>query len=109
MKPWFEGGQTPLVQRLPPMGGFTNIFKIHYTPVNLNRLVGFGAGAEVSPQTLVESGIIKTTREPVVILGDGDLHRPLQVKAHRLSKSARAKILAAGGTVEVLPMGQKIE
>jgi large subunit ribosomal protein L15 len=94
---------------LPPIGGFTNIFKVHYKPVNLYRLDGFEAGAEVSPTTLAESGIIKSVREPVVILGSGELDRPLQVKAHRLSKSARAKILAAGGSVEMLPIGQKIE
>jgi len=104
VKPWFEGGQTPLVQRLPPIGGFTNIFKVYYKPVNLGRLDRFGAGAEVSPTTLAESGIIKSDREPVVILGDGELDRPLNVKAHRLSKSARAKILAAGGSVEILPL-----
>lgn len=110
VKPWFEGGQTPLVQRLPPIGGFTNIFKVHYKPVNLERLDRFEAGAEVSPVTLAQSGIIKSIREPVVILGGGELDRPLQVKAHRLSKSAQAKILAAGGSVEILPLqGQEAE
>jgi large subunit ribosomal protein L15 len=102
VKPWFEGGQTPLVQRLPPIGGFTNIFKVHYTPVNLDRLDRFEAGAEVSPMTLAEAGIIKSAREPVVILGRGEVDRPLQVKAHRFSKSARTKILGAGGSVETL-------
>jgi large subunit ribosomal protein L15 len=109
VKPWFEGGQTPLVQRLPPLGGFTNIFKVRYTPVNLNRLDGFDSGAEVSPETLVESGIVKTIHEPVVILGTGDVDRPLTVKAHRLSRSARSKILAAGGTVEILSVTQGAE
>jgi large subunit ribosomal protein L15 len=110
VKPWFEGGQTPLVQRLPPIGGFTNIFKVRYKPVNLERLDRFEAGAEVSPVTLAQSGIIKSVREPVVILGGGELDRPLQVKAHRLSKSAQAKILAAGGSVEILPLqGQEAE
>ncbi|MEA3344775.1 MAG: 50S ribosomal protein L15 [Chloroflexota bacterium] len=103
VKPWFEGGQTPLVQRLPQIGGFINPFKVHYKPVNLDRLDRFGSGAEVSPMTLAEAGIIKSAREPVVILGRGELDRPLQVKAHRFSKSAREKILAAGGSVEVLP------
>jgi large subunit ribosomal protein L15 len=110
VKPWFVGGQTPLVQRLPPIGGFTNIFKVRYKPVNLERLDRFEAGAEVSPVTLAQSGIIKSVREPVVILGGGELDRPLQVKAHRLSKSAQAKILAAGGSVEILPLqGQEAE
>ena len=105
VKPWFEGGQTPLAQRLPPIGGFTNIFKVHYRPVNLDRLGRFEAGMEVSPLALADAGIIKSGREPVVILGRGELNRPLRVRAHRFSRSARAKILAAGGSVEILPLG----
>jgi len=107
VKPWFEGGQTPLVQRLPPIGGFTNIFKVHYKPVNLDRLGIFEAGAEVSPTTLAEMGILKSPREPVVILGRGEIDRPLRVKAHRFSKSAQAKIVAAGGSVEILPLQER--
>ncbi len=102
--PWFEGGQLPLVRRLPQKRGFTNIFKVHYTPVNLDRLDRFKAGAEVSPTTLAEAGIIKSPKEPVVILGRGEVNRPLTVKAHRFSASAREKILAAGGSVEILPL-----
>jgi large subunit ribosomal protein L15 len=94
----------PLVRRLPHKRGFTNIFKVHYTPVNLDRLDDFSAGDEVSPATLAEAGIIKSSQEPVVILGHGELDRPLMVKAPRFSKSAREKILAAGGTVEVLSL-----
>jgi len=105
VKPWFEGGQTPLAQRLPPIGGFTNIFKVHYRPVNLDRLSPFEAGTEVSPSALADAGIIKSGREPVVILGRGKVNRPLRVRAHRFSRSARAKILAAGGSVEILPLG----
>jgi large subunit ribosomal protein L15 len=104
VKPWFEGGQTPLVQRLPPIGGFTNIFKVQYKPVNLDRLEGFEAGAEVSPETLAEAGIIKSPQEPVVILGRGEIDRALRIKAHRFSNSAQEKILAAGGSVEALPL-----
>jgi large subunit ribosomal protein L15 len=104
VRPYFEGGQLPLVRRLPQKRGFTNIFKVYYTPVNLDRLDGFAAGDEVSPATLAEAGIIKSPREPVVILGRGELDRPLVVKAPRFSESAEEKILAAGGTVEVLPL-----
>jgi len=104
VRPYFEGGQLPLVRRLPHKRGFVNIFKVHYTPVNLDRLDAFGAGDEVSPVTLAEAGIIKSPREPVVILGRGELDRPLVVKAHRISASAREKILSAGGTVEVVPL-----
>jgi len=104
VRPYFEGGQLPLVRRLPHKRGFTNIFKVHYTPVNLDRLDDFAAGDEVSPTTLAGAGIIKSPREPVVILGRGELDRPLTVKVSRFSKSAREKILAAGGTVEVVPL-----
>ena len=101
--PYFEGGQLPLVRRLPFKRGFTNIFKVQYTPVNLYRLNRFEANQEVSPQTLAEAGIIKSAKLPVVILGQGEVDRPLVVKAHRFSASAQAKIEAAGGTVEKLP------
>jgi large subunit ribosomal protein L15 len=100
--PYFEGGQLPLVRRLPYIRGFTNIFKVHYVPVNLYRLDGFGADDEVTPETLAAAGIIKSPNLPVAILGDGEIERPLAVKAHRFSSSARAKIEAAGGTVEEL-------
>jgi len=102
VRPYFEGGQLPLVRRLPHRRGFTNIFKVYYTPVNLDRLDEFTAGDEVSPADLAEAGIIKSPREPVVILGRGELDRPLTVKAHRFSASAREKILAAGGSAKVL-------
>lgn len=104
VRPYFEGGQLPLVRRLPQKRGFTNIWKVYYEPVNLDRLDHFEAGSEVTPQTLAEAGIIKSPSEPVVILGRGDLDRALTVKAQRFSASARAKIEAAGGTVEELPL-----
>ncbi len=102
--PYFEGGQLPLVRRLPFKRGFTNIWRVEYTEVNLDRLDKFESGAEVSPEALYEAGIIKSAKKPVVILARGDLDRELAVKAHRFSTSARAKIEAAGGTVEVLPL-----
>jgi len=101
--PYFEGGQLPLVRRLPFRRGFTNIFKVHYVPVNLCRLQAFAADAEVSPETLTAAGILRSPSLPVAILGHGELDRPLQVKAHRVSASARAKIEGAGGSVEELP------
>ena len=101
--PYFEGGQLPLVRRLPVKRGFTNIFKVHYVPVNLCRLDEFKADAEISPATLAAAGIIKSAELPVAILGHGELERPLVVKAHRFSSSARAKIEEAGGSVEELP------
>ena len=101
--PYFEGGQLPLVRRLPFKRGFNNIFRVQYVPVNLYRLDGFAANAEVSPNTLAAAGIIKSPSLPVAILGHGEVDRPLVVKAHRVSSSARAKIEGAGGSVEELP------
>ena len=73
--PYFEGGQLPLVRRLPFRRGFTNIWRVEYAEVNLDRLDDFGDGAEVSPKTLREAGIIKSAIKPVVVLGRGDLDR----------------------------------
>jgi len=101
--PYFEGGQLPLVRRLPVKRGFTNIFKVQYVPVNLYRLEEFEADAEISPATLAAAGIVKSAELPIAILGHGELERPLIVKAHRFSSSARAKIEEAGGSVEELP------
>jgi large subunit ribosomal protein L15 len=104
--PYFEGGQLPLVRRLPFRRGFTNIHRINYKPINLSRLQEkFGDGKqEVTPETLIEAGIIKRSDKAVAILGDGELEAALTVKAHRFSKSAKEKIESAGGTVEVLPL-----
>jgi len=100
MKPGFEGGQLPLIKRLPRKRGFTNIFRIEYSVVNLARLNVFEPESEVDPEKLVTAGIVKSLRRPVKILGEGDIDRPLSVKAHKFSAAARAKIEAAGGTVE---------
>jgi large subunit ribosomal protein L15 len=101
--PYFEGGQLPLVRRLPYKRGFKSIFGVQYVPINVGRLDGFAANDEVSPETLAEAGIIKSPSLPVAILGHGDLEQPLVVKAHRFSASAQAKIEEAGGSVEKLP------
>jgi large subunit ribosomal protein L15 len=101
--PYFEGGQLPLVRRLPYQRGFRNRYKVYHRPINLKRLDVFPAGAEVDPVALAEVGLIERASLPVVILGDGDLDRALTVKAHRFSASARAKIEDAGGTVVELP------
>jgi len=100
--PLFEGGQLPLIKRLPYMRGFTNIFKKQYSPVNVDRLNAFEADAEVTPTSLREAGIVKKAKIMIKVLGDGELSRPLRVSAHGFSKSAREKIEAAGGTVTVL-------
>ena len=104
--PYFEGGQLPLVRRLPFRRGFNNIHRIEYKPVNLDRLQEkFGESQqEVTPESLVEAGIIKRSDKAVAILGRGEVSSALTIKAHRFSKSAQEKIEAAGGTVEVLPL-----
>lgn len=104
VRPYFEGGQLPLVRRLPHLRGFTNIWRVEYTPVNLERLNDFAAGSVITPEALVEAGIIKSAREVVKILGNGEVDRPLMIKAHKFSASAREKILAAGGRIEELTL-----
>lgn len=105
VRPYFEGGQLPLVRKLPFARGvgFRDPWRVRFTPVNLKRLAGFQKGSDVTPEALVEAGVIKRADELVVILGRGELKHPLTVKAHRFSDSARAKIEAAGGVVEELP------
>ena len=97
----FEGGQTPLFQRLPKRG-FTNRFRKEWAEVNVKTLNRFAAGTIVTPELLQEKGIIKSLRSGVKILGEGDLQKDLTVKAHRFSAQAREKIENAGGRVEVV-------
>lgn len=100
---WFEGGQMPIHRRLPKLGGFSNApFKVTYQPVNVEALTRFASGSTVDPAALREAGILRRSRDKVKILGRGDLGVALTVKAHAFSESAKAKITAAGGTVEVL-------
>ncbi|MDP2948583.1 MAG: 50S ribosomal protein L15, partial [Chloroflexota bacterium] len=96
----FEGGQTPLIKRLPYRRGFTNIFRVEYAAVNVKQLERFEVGTAVTPQLLREAGIVKTARQPVKILGDGEISKALTVRAHKFSTTAREKIEAAGGSVE---------
>lgn len=99
--PAFEGGQTPLQRRLPKRG-FNNIFRKEYVTINVSRLNDFADGTEVTPETLKKAGLIKSMRDGVRILGNGDLKKRLNVKVHGYSKSAVAKIEAAGGKAEVM-------
>lgn len=98
--PYFEGGQLPLVKRMPSKRGFTNIFKTQYAIVNVGRLGLFPSGAEVTPVALVEKGLVKSSGLPIKLLGEGEVGVPLTVKAHKFSATARAKIEAAGGKAE---------
>ena len=97
VSPRFEGGQLPLVKRMPHLRGFTNIFRVNYAAVNLSRLAKFPAGATVDPAALAAARIISSPSQPVKILGTGDLDRPLTISAHRFSGRALEKIKAAGG------------
>jgi large subunit ribosomal protein L15 len=104
--PYHEGGNLPLVRKLPFVRGvgFTSHNKIHYSPVNLGDLNEFVAGAEIDPMMLTLAGLIHSPGEAVVVLGQGDLDKALTIKTHRVSESARQKIEAAGGTIELLPL-----
>jgi len=100
VRPGFEGGQNPLYRRLPKRG-FTNIHRKEYAVVNVQELNRFEAGTEVTPELLLETGIVKNPRDGIKILGEGDLGVNLTVKAHKFSQSAVEKIQAAGGKTEV--------
>jgi large subunit ribosomal protein L15 len=102
---YFEGGQLPLVRRLPFKRGFTNINRIEYRPINVGRLADLEAATQVDPELLAAAGMIKKATDPVAILGDGEVSAALNVKAHRFSAKAKEKIEAAGGTVEIIPLG----
>ncbi len=102
VRPTFEGGQTPLFRRLPKRG-FTNIFKKKFNEVNLYQLVRFDEGTEVTPEKLVEAGVIDSiAKSGVKILGSGEIDKSLTVKAHAFTRSAKKKIEAADGNAEVI-------
>jgi large subunit ribosomal protein L15 len=98
---YFEGGQTPLVRRLPKRG-FTNVFQKVYAEVKLNDLNRFAPGTVITPELLIESGLVKKVNDGIKILGNGEINHALTVQAHSFTKSAAAKIEEAGGTVEVI-------
>ena len=101
LRPGFEGGQTPLAMRLPKLKGFTNPNKERFAIVNLATLAQFDAGTEVTPELLRARGLIRH-KGRLKVLGEGDLDKKLTVRAHAFSASAREKIEAAGGTVEIV-------
>jgi large subunit ribosomal protein L15 len=101
MRPGFEGGQMPLHRRLPKRG-FTNIFKKHFALVNLRDLADFGPEEKITPDLLIQRGMIKKLGDGLKVLGDGELKTPLNISAHHFSKPALEKIKKAGGTAEVI-------
>jgi large subunit ribosomal protein L15 len=109
MRPGFEGGQLPLIKRLPRLRGFTNIFRTEYSTVNVGQLSGFEPGSEVTPEMLVAKRIIKSLKKPVKILADGDIDHAITVKANKFSATAKAKIEAAGGKAEEVEHAAEVE
>lgn len=99
-KPWNEGGQMPLQRRLPKRG-FTNIFRTEYQEVAVSRLASLGID-NISPEVLLDKGVINKKGIPVKILGNGEIDKAVSVKAHAFSKSAIEKIEKAGGKIEII-------
>ena len=101
VRPGYEGGQMPIQRRLPKRG-FTNIFQKKIAVINLRDLSRLKSGSLVDETALVQAGLIKGKRDGIKLLGHGEIKQPLEIRLHHISKSAREKIEAAGGTVEVL-------
>jgi large subunit ribosomal protein L15 len=98
----FEGGQLPIQQRMPYKRGFTNVWRTQWETVNVGRLAELNVDGPITPELLAQHGLIRSTRFPVKILGNGELGAAVTVHAHGFSKSARELIEQAGGTVETL-------
>jgi large subunit ribosomal protein L15 len=101
-RPGFEGGQMPLYRRLPKLKHFTVVNRKHYTTINVGKLASLPANSEVTLSSLTEAKIVTSNKEPLKILGDGELNVALNVKAAAFTTGARSKIEAAGGTCEVI-------
>lgn len=101
---YHQGGNLPFYRKLPFMRGqgFTVINRVRYAEVNLDKLGGFRANTEVTPESLMEAGIIKNLKQPVKVLGRGDVKKALKIKVHKVTKSAQEKIESAGGSVELI-------
>jgi large subunit ribosomal protein L15 len=101
---YHQGGNLPFYRRLPFKRGegFTPINQVEYNEINLDQLARFAPGSEINPQTLAEARLLRDPRNPVAILGRGEIQAAITVRTHRITKSAKAKIEAAGGSVEVI-------
>ena len=100
IRPGFEGGQLPIIKRLPRQRGFRNRFRVEYQVVNIQSLDRFEDGAEVTPMDLLRSGLVRNLKTPIKVLGQGEVGKALKVKATKFSATAKDKIAAAGGTAE---------
>ncbi|MBD1372344.1 50S ribosomal protein L15 [Hazenella sp. IB182357] len=101
VRPGFEGGQNPIYKRLPKRG-FNNMNRVEYAIINMDILNRFEDNTEVTPELLLEKGIVKNLKDGLKVLGNGDLTTKVTVKAHKFSQSAQEKITAAGGSTEVI-------
>jgi len=99
-----QGGNLPFFRRLPFLRGygFTPPNRVEFCEVNLEKLAAFSANAEITPESLLDANLIHNLRTPVAILGRGEIKNPLKVRVHRVTQSAREKIEAAGGSVEII-------
>jgi large subunit ribosomal protein L15 len=103
---YHQGGNLPYYRRLPFMRGegFSPLNSTLYNEVNLDQLAAFPADSEITPQTLAEAQLLRDARKPVAILGRGEVKTALKLRVHRITKSAQAKVEAAGGSVEIIPV-----
>ncbi len=101
-KLYFQGGDLPFFRRMPFKRGFTPPNRPSWQELNIEQLVGFKKGEEITPESLKQAGLIDNVEDPVVLLGMGEIKNALTVRVHRLSKTAREKIEGAGGTVEII-------
>jgi large subunit ribosomal protein L15 len=101
VRPGFEGGQNPIYRRLPKRG-FTNFHRVEYAVVNLAAFDRFAEGVTITPELLLETGVVKNLKGGLKVLGNGELSKKRTVKAHKFSQTASAKIIAAGGVTEVI-------
>lgn len=99
---YHQGGNLPFFRRLPFKRGFNKPFPVYYNEINLDQLAVFKTNSEVTPQTLDQARLLRNPKNPVVVLGRGDLKAALKVRVHRVSNGAKAKIEKAGGTVEMI-------
>lgn len=99
-----QGGNLPFFRRLPFKRGFTNINRVDWHEVNLDRLKGFRKDAVISPESLVKAGVLSNADKPIVLLGRGEVKSAYKVRLHRVTRSAQSKIEAAGGSVEILDL-----
>lgn len=100
-RPGFEGGQMPLVRRLPKFG-FTNPDRTEFNIINVKSFESWTGAETITPQAMVDAGLVKRKKLPIKILGNGELKKSIVIQAHKFSKSAESKIQAAGGRVEVI-------